>query len=239
MISEPAGGRLPLYLQPVPEPKAGKNRAHVDLEASSLPAEIDRLCALGATVASRRTVAGQRPRLSWRTRKATSSASLRRPSLSTRRLGTGDHLDCRSSASTREFQELAPSRCERGQCRLFCDGGVSCRRSGSCFAPSSNTGGVLVGAHDPCRARRRDVLGAVAAGGRRTASAFPRFLDRYGYDVQVYQLPRLCPPRRLIPGVSATYYEIAYDNGDMVTGGRIGPRTTPTSPGCRASRHRR
>lgn len=59
LITEPGGGPLQLYLQPVPEPKVGKNRAHVDLEASSLPAEIDRLCALGASVASRRTVAGQ------------------------------------------------------------------------------------------------------------------------------------------------------------------------------------
>lgn len=83
------------------------------------------------------------------------------------------------------------------------------------------------------------MLGAVAAG-RRTASAFPRFLDRYGYDVQVYQLLSPLPATvALIPDVSATYYEIAYDNGDMVTGGRIGPRMTPTSPGCRAILHRR
>jgi len=58
LISDPAVGRPPLYLKPVPEPKAGKNRAHLDLEAVNLAAEIDRLCALGATVGSTRTVAG-------------------------------------------------------------------------------------------------------------------------------------------------------------------------------------
>ena len=67
------------------------------------------------------------------------------------------------------------------------------------------------------------VLGAVAAG-RRTASAFPRFLDRYGYDVQVYQFPARLPASvASLPGVSAIYYGLSYDNGDMVTGGRIVP----------------
>ena len=38
-----------LYLQPVPEPKSGKNRAHVDLAADDYDAELSRLLALGAT----------------------------------------------------------------------------------------------------------------------------------------------------------------------------------------------
>ena len=33
----------------VPEPKAGKNRVHVDLEAADRDAEVERLVALGAT----------------------------------------------------------------------------------------------------------------------------------------------------------------------------------------------
>jgi catechol 2,3-dioxygenase-like lactoylglutathione lyase family enzyme len=39
-----------LLLQQVPEPKSGKNRMHLDLQVADLPAEVERLTALGATV---------------------------------------------------------------------------------------------------------------------------------------------------------------------------------------------
>ncbi len=58
LVADSAGGYPQLYLQPVPEPKAGKNRAHVDLEADDLEHEIERLCALGATVISRSSPPG-------------------------------------------------------------------------------------------------------------------------------------------------------------------------------------
>lgn len=38
-----------LLLQQVPEPKAGKNRMHLDIEVADIHAEADRLVALGAT----------------------------------------------------------------------------------------------------------------------------------------------------------------------------------------------
>jgi predicted enzyme related to lactoylglutathione lyase len=39
-----------LVLQPVPEPKAGKNRMHLDLRVPQLEPELTRLTALGANV---------------------------------------------------------------------------------------------------------------------------------------------------------------------------------------------
>lgn len=39
----------PLVLQQVPEPKAGKNRMHIDLVADEILSEVDRLVGLGAT----------------------------------------------------------------------------------------------------------------------------------------------------------------------------------------------
>jgi len=45
-----------LTLQRVPEPKAVKNRTHIDLFAGDVQAEVDRLVALGATVTE--TMAG-------------------------------------------------------------------------------------------------------------------------------------------------------------------------------------
>jgi catechol 2,3-dioxygenase-like lactoylglutathione lyase family enzyme len=39
-----------LLLQQVPEPKAGKNRMHVDIHVADVPAEVARLVALGADV---------------------------------------------------------------------------------------------------------------------------------------------------------------------------------------------
>ncbi len=67
------------------------------------------------------------------------------------------------------------------------------------------------------------VLGAVAAG-RRTASAFPRFITRYGYDVQAFSFSRPLPATiASLPDVSAIYYEVSYDNGNMVTDGHVVP----------------
>jgi predicted enzyme related to lactoylglutathione lyase len=49
-VQDPAG-RLPaLLLQQVPEPKAGKNRMHLDIQVDDPVAEVDRLCGLGARV---------------------------------------------------------------------------------------------------------------------------------------------------------------------------------------------
>jgi len=48
-LQEKDGAGFMLYLQPVPEPKTGKNRAHVDLSAEDYDAELSRLLALGAT----------------------------------------------------------------------------------------------------------------------------------------------------------------------------------------------
>lgn len=42
-------GGVALALQRVPEPRAGKNRAHVDLDAADRQAEVRRLVELGAT----------------------------------------------------------------------------------------------------------------------------------------------------------------------------------------------
>ena len=50
---DPEGIRPRLYFQRVPEPKANKNRVHLDLQvgAEQAPSEVERLVALGATVA--------------------------------------------------------------------------------------------------------------------------------------------------------------------------------------------
>jgi hypothetical protein len=67
------------------------------------------------------------------------------------------------------------------------------------------------------------VLGAVAAG-RRTSSAFPRFLARYGYDVLAYSFPLPLPAAvASLPNVTKTYYEVSYGNGDFVANGSIVP----------------
>jgi hypothetical protein len=53
-IQYPGAVALPLVFVPVPEPKAGKNRAHLDLATTSAAhqaAEIARLLSLGTTVA--------------------------------------------------------------------------------------------------------------------------------------------------------------------------------------------
>jgi hypothetical protein len=50
---DPEGSRPRLFFQRVPEPKTTKNRVHLDIQvgAEHAPKEIDRLVALGATVA--------------------------------------------------------------------------------------------------------------------------------------------------------------------------------------------
>jgi predicted enzyme related to lactoylglutathione lyase len=48
-LQDPEGTGPMLYLQPVPEPKSGKNRAHVDLSTSEFDVEMPRLLGLGAT----------------------------------------------------------------------------------------------------------------------------------------------------------------------------------------------
>ncbi|MEU8171527.1 VOC family protein [Microbispora hainanensis] len=48
-------GRLPrIFIQLVPESKRVKNRVHLDLGATDAVAEVERLCALGATVQAER-----------------------------------------------------------------------------------------------------------------------------------------------------------------------------------------
>jgi predicted enzyme related to lactoylglutathione lyase len=51
LVLVPVGWDIPeLLLQQVPEPKVGKNRAHFDLRAPGIEAEVTRLCSLGATM---------------------------------------------------------------------------------------------------------------------------------------------------------------------------------------------
>jgi catechol 2,3-dioxygenase-like lactoylglutathione lyase family enzyme len=49
VLRDPAGGSVNLSLQQVPEPRAGKNRLHLDLYTDDQAGEVDRLLALGAT----------------------------------------------------------------------------------------------------------------------------------------------------------------------------------------------
>ncbi len=39
-----------ILFQQVPEPKTAKNRAHIDFDAGDMPAEVDRLIALGGSI---------------------------------------------------------------------------------------------------------------------------------------------------------------------------------------------
>jgi predicted enzyme related to lactoylglutathione lyase len=52
-LSDPSGRWPDLLLQQVPEPKAGKNRAHLDLQVLDVEAEVDRLVGVGARVIER------------------------------------------------------------------------------------------------------------------------------------------------------------------------------------------
>jgi predicted enzyme related to lactoylglutathione lyase len=48
-LAAPDGTGPGLFVQLVPEPPAGKNRLHLDLETSDVAAEVDRAIELGAT----------------------------------------------------------------------------------------------------------------------------------------------------------------------------------------------
>jgi predicted enzyme related to lactoylglutathione lyase len=47
----PGGGLQRLEFMPVPETKRGKNRVHIDFGADDVQAAVDRLVAMGATIA--------------------------------------------------------------------------------------------------------------------------------------------------------------------------------------------
>ena len=49
LVSKDEADQPVVFLQRVPEPKAAKNRVHLDLRASDPVAEAERLCGLGAT----------------------------------------------------------------------------------------------------------------------------------------------------------------------------------------------
>ncbi|MER7698653.1 MULTISPECIES: VOC family protein [unclassified Streptomyces] len=49
---------LVLGFQRVPEPKAAKNRVHVDFSSSDRPADVERLAKLGATVVGEQSMQG-------------------------------------------------------------------------------------------------------------------------------------------------------------------------------------
>ncbi|WP_410571920.1 VOC family protein [Amycolatopsis sp. cmx-4-61] len=61
LILAPADGGLPLALQRVPEPRAGKNRVHVDFGSDNREAEVKRLVGLGAKEVEEHEVPG----LAW------------------------------------------------------------------------------------------------------------------------------------------------------------------------------
>jgi predicted enzyme related to lactoylglutathione lyase len=60
MLAAPEGG-LPLGLQRVPEPRAGKNRVHIDFGGDDRGAEVKRLVGLGAKEVAEHQVPG----LAW------------------------------------------------------------------------------------------------------------------------------------------------------------------------------
>ena len=61
-LLEDTGGAEPkLFLQVVPEPKSGKNRAHVDLVVEDFASELERLQVLGASVISTSTTPAGKP----------------------------------------------------------------------------------------------------------------------------------------------------------------------------------
>jgi catechol 2,3-dioxygenase-like lactoylglutathione lyase family enzyme len=59
-LQRPADGGPMLGLQRVPEPRAGKNRVHVDLRGESRATGVPRLVGLGATVLGEHEVPGLR-----------------------------------------------------------------------------------------------------------------------------------------------------------------------------------
>ena len=67
MLSDPDGDGPRLYLQRVMEPKAAKNRMHLDIEVPALErrAEIERLVGLGATQGPEHTMNPDDPDAYW------------------------------------------------------------------------------------------------------------------------------------------------------------------------------
>ncbi|GLY44062.1 glyoxalase [Amycolatopsis sp. NBRC 101858] len=61
LVLAPPEGGLPLGLQRVPEPRAGKNRVHVDFGGDDRAAEVKRLVELGAKEVAEHSVPG----LAW------------------------------------------------------------------------------------------------------------------------------------------------------------------------------
>ncbi|WP_155545417.1 VOC family protein [Amycolatopsis camponoti] len=61
LVLAPPEGGLPLGLQRVPEPRAGKNRVHVDFGGDDRAAEVKRLVELGAKEVAEHEVPG----LAW------------------------------------------------------------------------------------------------------------------------------------------------------------------------------
>jgi hypothetical protein len=53
---ERAPGRPAILFQKVPEPKAVKNRVHLDLRGETMAGEVERLCGLGATFIAERSL---------------------------------------------------------------------------------------------------------------------------------------------------------------------------------------
>jgi predicted enzyme related to lactoylglutathione lyase len=64
-LAPPSEGQVTLSFQKVPEPRAGKNRVHVDFAAEDRAAEVARLVELGATVSYDQI--GTVPGLDWTT----------------------------------------------------------------------------------------------------------------------------------------------------------------------------
>lgn len=58
LVLAPPGGGLPLGLQRVPEPRAGKNRVHIDFGSEDREREVKRLVGLGAAERGEHEVAG-------------------------------------------------------------------------------------------------------------------------------------------------------------------------------------
>lgn len=54
VLRDPNGPNVNVSLNRVPEPRAGKNRQHLDLYTADQAAEVERLLALGATLHPRR-----------------------------------------------------------------------------------------------------------------------------------------------------------------------------------------
>jgi hypothetical protein len=59
VLQDPRGVRVNVSLQKVPEPRAGKNRLHLDLYTDDQTGEVARLLELGATRLSRSAEAGE------------------------------------------------------------------------------------------------------------------------------------------------------------------------------------